>query len=393
MTAHHPPAFVPRAWDLWDPGRAVRFLEPEGLAAEAPRLPLPCRALSIPLAALPSHAPVSPPGLRGPALRGRRSLILCGTGPELAAAAAHLSPAAARALANYADPARRLRFADGSSWDLDERPRVMGIVNVTPDSFSDGGSFLDAAAAAAHAGRLLEEGADLLDLGAESTRPGAAPVDPREEWARLGPALAAIRRAHPGARLSVDTRRAEVARRALDAGADLVNDVAALGDPGMGEVVAAAGVPVALMHMRGDPATMQLRTGYDDVAGEVAGFLAQRAAAAREAGIADDRILLDPGLGFAKSAEGNVALLAQLRSLLSLGYPLLVGASRKRFIGLLTGVAEPAARVAGSVAAAVAAVLEGAGVVRVHDVAATRQALAVAHALRAPGPPERGASR
>ena len=258
----------------------------------------------------------------------------------------------------------------------------MAILNVTPDSFSDGGLHESPAAALARAGSCLAEGADLLDVGGESTRPGAAPVDEEAESRRVVPVLAALRARFPAARLSVDTRRAAVARRALEAGADLINDVSAGSDPAMLPLAAAAGVPVALMHMRGEPATMQRDTRYGDLVGEVAEALESAAERARRAGVADDRILLDPGLGFGKSAEGNELLLRQLGALRSLGTPILVGASRKTFIGHLTGVSDPAARLAGSVAAAVVAALRGAAVLRVHDVGATREALAVAAALR-----------
>lgn len=261
----------------------------------------------------------------------------------------------------------------------------MGILNVTPDSFSDGGRFLDPDAAVRHAERLLAEGADIVDLGAESTRPGAADVSPDEELERLAPVLRALRRGAPHARLSVDTRRAAVARAALDLGADMVNDVSGLADPAMAGVAAAAGAPLVLMHMRGTPATMQHLTAYEDVAGEVCAALAEAARSARNAGIAGDRILLDPGLGFAKTAEGNEILLRQLRSFLSLGHPLLVGASRKSFVGLRSGVKDPAARGAGSLAAALEAARAGAAVLRVHDVAATREALLVQGAIRGAG--------
>jgi len=261
---------------------------------------------------------------------------------------------------------------------------VVGILNVTPDSFSDGGRFERPEAALAHAERLAAEGADIIDIGGESTRPGAAPVDAETEMARVLPAIETIRRALPGLRISVDTRRAAVARHALEAGADLVNDVSGGRDPAMFPVVAAAAAPILLMHMRGEPATMQCDTRYGDLLGEVAAALEAAVGAAREAGVADDRILVDPGLGFGKSADGNEALLSQLGALRSLGLPIAVGASRKAFLGRRTGVSEPSARIAASVAAAVVAALEGAAMVRVHDVAATLEALAVAVAVRRP---------
>ena len=256
-----------------------------------------------------------------------------------------------------------------------ERPRVMGIVNVTPDSFFDGGRFNDPAAALAHCERLVAEGADLLDIGGESTRPGAVPPQAEEEMARVLPVL---RHAVTlGVPVSVDTSRPEVMRAALDLGVDIVNDVRALQRPGALEVLARhprAGV--CLMHLRGEPATMQAAPGYADVVAEVRAFLGERLAAARRHGIVDERIVLDPGIGFGKSAGDNWTLLRRQRELLALGRPLLVGWSRKSTLGGLTG--RPAGeRLAASIAAALAAVQQGASVVRVHDVAATVDALRV----------------
>ncbi|RMF76040.1 MAG: dihydropteroate synthase [Acidobacteria bacterium] len=265
----------------------------------------------------------------------------------------------------------------------------MGIVNVTPDSFSDGGRFVDPADAADRAEQLVAEGAEIVDVGGESTRPGARPVTVDEELARVLPAIEAIRARLPDARLSIDTRHAEVARRALAAGADLVNDVSALRDPEMAGVVAAAGCPVVLMHMRGEPGTMQRDTRYVDLLGEILDFLGERVDAARAAGIAGDRILVDPGLGFGKSPEANEQLLRQSGAFHSLGCPVLIGASRKSFIGRRTGIEPPEARLAGSLAAAVIAATEGVELVRVHDVAPTRAALAVADAVREAGAPRR----
>ncbi len=260
-------------------------------------------------------------------------------------------------------------------------PRILGIVNVTPDSFSDGGAFLDPNAAVAHGIRLLAEGADWLDVGGESTRPGAAGVSTEEEAARVVPVIAGLLRQCPEAVISVDTSKAVVAARALEAGARIVNDVSALGDPEMGPLCARAGATVVLMHRRGTPATMQADTTYEDLVGEVEHFLRQRAEAARAWGIAAERILLDPGLGFGKAPADNPALIAAVPRLRRLGYPMLIGASRKRFIGGLTGVTEAAERVHGSVGAALAAAAKGADVLRVHDVAATRQALTVFQAV------------
>lgn len=263
---------------------------------------------------------------------------------------------------------------------------LVGIVNVTPDSFSDGGSFLDPGAAVDHGLRLLDEGADWLDLGGESTRPGAAPVDADEELRRVVPVVAALARARPNAVLSVDTSKATVARAALHAGARVVNDVTALRDPEMGAVCAAAYATVVLMHLRGDPTTMQRDTRYGDLVGEVVAWLRDRVAVARAAGVRGDRIWVDPGLGFGKAPADNPVLVAASgRIAAETGCPVLVGASRKRFVGELTGVERAADRVFGSVGAALAAFAAGASAVRVHDVAATRQALTVYNACREAG--------
>lgn len=253
-------------------------------------------------------------------------------------------------------------------------PRVMGIVNVTPDSFSDGGRHDDHRAAIAHCERLVAEGADVLDIGGESTRPGAPKVDADSEWARIDRVLAAA--VTLGVPVSVDTYKPEVMRRALDAGADIINDVQALQLPGALAAVAGSGAGVCLMHMRGEPASMMELAVYDDVVAEVAVFLARRAQAARDSGIPAEAIALDPGYGFAKSAEHNLALLAGQQRLAELGCPLLVGWSRKRTLGDITG--RPAnERLPASLAAALRAVSAGANVVRVHDVAATVDALKV----------------
>jgi dihydropteroate synthase len=262
-------------------------------------------------------------------------------------------------------------------------PQVMGIVNVTPDSFSDGGRHGEAAAAIDHCERLLGEGVDILDIGGESTRPGSAPVDADTEWRRIQPVLRAA--LSMGVPVSVDTRRTEVMRQALDLGVDIVNDVQALS--ALGALALLATQPetgVCLMHMRGEPGTMQALTDYQDLVGEVAAHLAERAAAARAAGIAAARIVLDPGYGFAKTSEQNWVLLRRQRELLDLGYPLLVGWSRKRSLGDLTGRAV-GERLPASLAAALAAVAQGARVLRVHDVAATVDALKVWAAAGGPG--------
>jgi dihydropteroate synthase len=268
----------------------------------------------------------------------------------------------------------------------------MGVLNVTPDSFSDGGLWLDPPRAVDHALRLLAEGADLLDLGAESTRPGggvygagAAEVPPEEETARLLPVLEAVRRA-TGAPLSVDTRKGGVARRALGAGADLINDVSALGDADLGLAVAAAGCPLVLMHSRGDLGTMQRNIRFADLLGEVRGELAAAMARAAACSIEEEQLVLDPGLGFGKTAEQNLALLGRLGELAPLGRPLLVGASRKSFIGRAVEAAGrpmpgPRERLPGSLAAVAWAAARGSAIVRVHDVAETVQFLAVWRAV------------
>lgn len=256
------------------------------------------------------------------------------------------------------------------------RPRVMGILNITPDSFSDGGCFHAPSDAIGHAEKLVRDGADILDLGAESTRPGAHSLDAAEQLRRLMPVLHAVR--DLGVPVSVDTSDPEVIRAALDAGADIVNDVRALLRPGALDTVAAhprAGL--CLMHLRSEPATMQLQVpDYPDVVAEVRDFLYARFLAAQASGIAAERIVLDPGIGFAKSPDHNLTLLRRQRELLVMGRPLLLGWSRKSTLGLLTGRAA-AQRVAASVAAAVLAVHEGARIVRVHDVAETVDALKV----------------
>lgn len=254
------------------------------------------------------------------------------------------------------------------------RPRVMGIVNVTPDSFSDGGRHDEHRAAIAHCERLVLEGADILDIGGESTRPGAPRVDADSEWARIEPVLAAA--VTLGVPVSVDTCKPEVMRRALQAGADIINDVQALQLPGALAAVAGSGAGVCLMHMRGEPASMMDLAVYGDVVAEVAAFLVQRAQAARDSGIPAEAIALDPGYGFAKNAEHNLRLLAGQQHLAELGYPLLVGWSRKRTLGDITGRAVDE-RLPASLAAALKAVSLGANVLRVHDVAAMVDALKV----------------
>jgi dihydropteroate synthase len=261
--------------------------------------------------------------------------------------------------------------------------RIMGVVNVTPDSFSDGGAFLDRDAAVDHGLRLAFEGADLLDIGGESTRPGADPVSERDELDRVIPVIEGIRARNRDVRVSIDTSKAAVAAAALDAGADYVNDVTALrGDPEMAALVAERGVDVCLMHMLGTPRTMQSVARYDDVVDDVRAFLAQRIEDAAAAGIAVDRIEVDPGIGFAKTVAHNLELLARLRELAALGRPVVLGTSRKSFLGQITG-RETAERVPATLATIVMGLERGAEVFRVHDVAPARDALAVAAATLA----------
>ncbi len=257
-------------------------------------------------------------------------------------------------------------------------PLVMGVVNVTPDSFSDGGRFLDARAAIAHGRRLAREGAGILDVGGESTRPGAEAVAEAEQLRRIVPVVEGL--AGTGAEVSVDTTRAAVARGALDAGATIVNDVTALrGDPALAELVAERGARLCLMHMRGEPRTMQDDPRYDDVVDDVRAFLEERVAVAVAAGVADDRIWVDPGIGFGKTVEHNLELLRRLDELVALDRPVVVGTSRKAFLGRITG-REPEGRLPGTIATNVLALARGAAVFRVHDVAPVADALRVAAA-------------
>jgi dihydropteroate synthase len=269
--------------------------------------------------------------------------------------------------------------------------RLMGVVNVTPDSFSDGGLYLDPGAAVAHGLELVEQGAEILDVGGESTRPGAEPVAAEEELRRVLPVVEGLAAVASGAVISIDTSKASVARATLEAGATLVNDVTALrGDPEMARVVAQSGAECCLMHMLGEPRTMQRRVGgpqYKDVVDDVKAFLEQRLAFSVGEGIAEERVLLDPGIGFGKTLEHNLQLLRRLPELAALGRPLVVGTSRKSFLGrILAGAgveSEPAAvadRLPGTIATCVLAYERGASVLRVHDVAPVRAALEVAAA-------------
>ena len=261
-------------------------------------------------------------------------------------------------------------------------PRVMGIVNATPDSFADGGEHATVEAAIAHGLELAEEGADILDIGGESTRPGAEDVSLEEELRRVVPVIEALAQ-RVSIPVSIDTSKPEVMRAAVAAGAGMVNDVFGLRREGALEAAAELGVPVVLMHMQGEPRTMQANPEYDDVVGEVHRFLAERIFAAEMAGIPKKNIVVDPGFGFGKNAQHNLQLLAQLRRFTELGVPVLAGLSRKKTIGDITGRADPRDRIFGSVAAHLVAAQNGAAILRVHDVAATVDALKVWNAVAA----------
>jgi len=262
------------------------------------------------------------------------------------------------------------------------RTLVMGILNVTPDSFSDGGKFLDPEAAVARGVRMLAEGADIVDVGGESTRPGSEPVSEAREIERVVPVIAALSRL-PGALVSVDTTKARVAEEALAAGAAIINDVTALrGDPRMASVAAASGAGVVLMHMLGSPKSMQESPVYGDVVAEIAAFLKERMAAAAAAGIARDAVVVDPGIGFGKTLEHNLEILRRLREFAALGRPLLVGPSRKSFIGGILDGLPPKDRLEGTAAAVALCAAGGAAIVRVHDVLAMSRVVRVADAIR-----------
>jgi dihydropteroate synthase len=276
---------------------------------------------------------------------------------------------------------------NGRALTLD-RPRVVGIINVTPDSFSDGGQFADVGAAVAHGLRLAEEGADMLDIGGESTRPGADDVSVEEELKRVIPVIEQLA-ARTSLPIAIDTSKPEVMRAAVAAGAGMINDVYALRREGAMDAVAALRVPVCLMHMQGEPRSMQDAPHYDDVVGEVHRFLTDRLFSCEISGIDRRKVMVDPGFGFGKDLEHNLALLRRLERFADLGSGVYVGLSRKSMIATLTGRKEPADRAAGSVAAALIAVQRGARMVRVHDVAATVDALKVWHAVQSGDKPER----
>lgn len=278
-------------------------------------------------------------------------------------------------------------FADGAAWTFAERTHVLGILNVTPDSFSDGGRFFEPEAAIEHGARLAEEGADGIDIGGESTRPGSRPVDEQEQIRRVVPVIRALRRSFPRARLriSIDTSSARVAADAIEAGADIVNDVTGLrGDADMPRLLARSGAACILMHMRDTPLTMQEDPRYVNLIAEVSEELGAARRIATDAGVKDDRIVLDPGIGFAKTAEHNLEILARLSDLALLGRPLLVGVSRKSFLGKATGLPVDQRLEAGLGAGAVS-IMKGASLLRVHDVAPTVRMVRIVDAIRRAG--------
>jgi dihydropteroate synthase len=273
-----------------------------------------------------------------------------------------------------------LRFADGDPLELGRRTRVMGVLNVTPDSFSDGGRNHELSAALDAAAEMIDQGADLIDVGGESTQPGATPVGITEEANRVLPVVEGIKR-RMSARISVDTMKPEVARRAIDSGADMVNDVSGLSNPDMLPLIVESRVPLVVMHMRGTPRTMQSDTAYDDLLASVRGFLEDCVGTAVAAGVSGDKIVVDPGIGFGKSAAGSLQLLRHLHELQRTGQPILVGASRKSFIGATLGLPVDE-RLEGSLAVAAYASANGAHIIRAHDVAATLRAVRMIDSIR-----------
>jgi len=281
------------------------------------------------------------------------------------------------------DPTGFEQWLRGAQGGRPKRTLVMGVLNVTPDSFSDGGRFASREAAVAHAVEMAAAGADLIDVGGESTRPGSQPVPADEQARRVVPVIEAIGSRVPTVVVSIDTTRATVAEAALDAGATLVNDISAgRDDPGMLPMVAQRGAPIVLMHMQGTPATMQDNPTYADVTAETIGFLRDRIAAAEAAGIAKERILVDPGIGFGKSMNHNLELLRRQGELLALGRPVVIGTSRKGFIGRITNEPEPSRRLFGTAASVAWSVANGAAVVRVHDVGPMAQVVRMIEAIR-----------
>ena len=377
------PARLPR--ELTESGRGDVMAWIEGLDEETART-LSDSVWEHAVVAFPvvSPAPASDEGGSLWGAAGGYALWLSGTRRALHALARRRGTGSAGAALERApelprEPRPRLHLK-GGELDL-TRTRIMGILNVTPDSFSDGGRHPSVADAVRHGERMVEEGADVIDVGGESTRPGAAPIPEQEELERVVPVIEALAQ-RVSVPISVDTSRAAVAREALAHGARVVNDVSGLRrDPALAAVVAAADAALILMHSRGTPQDMLERAHYANPLVDVARELTQAAARALGAGVAPDRLLIDPGLGFAKTGDQNVELLRHLRALLSLGFPLVVGSSRKKFLGTLTGVEKPEERLLPSAVAAAVSASRGAHLVRVHDVEATRQALAVIEAL------------
>lgn len=316
-------------------------------------------------------------------LDGETALALGGAGDAAVLAelvSARLPADIAKLLHPVPPPSLEL---NGRTWAFEQSPVILGIVNVTPDSFSDGGRHATTDGAVTHALQLVEEGAQWLDVGGESTRPGAAAVSVDDECARVLPVIDALTKRAPHTPISIDTSKAEVARRALAAGATLVNDVTALSDPRMGAVVAEAKAAVCLMHMQGTPRTMQVKPEYRDVVHDVAESLSVAIDRAVGAGIQRSHVLIDPGIGFGKTLEHNLSLLRHLDAFRALGAPILLGTSRKSFLGALTEEKDPAKRLIPSVTSVAITAAQGTvDVVRVHDVAATREALLVAKAIR-----------
>lgn len=292
-------------------------------------------------------------------------------------------------LPELADAVEKCRAAKGPWYDFrhdripTDRPAVMAILNVTPDSFSDGGRYATADAAVRRAEELIAQGADILDIGGESTRPGAAPVDAAEEIRRVAPVIARIRKANGNIVISIDTAKSTVASAALEAGADIVNDISALGDPAMGSVVARSGASLILMHMQGTPRTMQNDPRYDDLLADINAFFEAAVARAIAAGVRRERILIDPGFGlFGKTAMHSLTMLRHLEAFAIHRLPILAGLSRKSFIGAVTGRKEPADRLAGTLAAQTLALEKGAAVIRAHDAAAARDLMLMHRAVR-----------
>jgi dihydropteroate synthase len=294
---------------------------------------------------------------------------------------ADIADAVESALDHYLSQAPRTIHGIHRSLSLGDRTRVLGVLNLTPDSFSDGGRYVTPPAALRRAREMVREGADAIDVGAESTRPGATTVSVAREIQRLEPVLGRLHEVLE-VPISVDTRKPEVARKALALGADLVNDVSGLRDPAMRQLLVRTGAPAIVMHMRGTPRTMQRNVAYADLRGEVYAALADATARAIQEGVSPDQLLVDPGLGFGKAPEQNLELLHHLGEFRSLGFPVVVGASRKSFLGRATGGAPPAQRREAGIAAAVIAALRGAHVIRTHDVEATARALALVDAVR-----------